>query len=925
MSQYRYSQPSLDSGSIRLLRLMPNEDKTAPIQCQLFTYPLQKLDKGIHLYEALSYVWGGTSKRASIFIDNCDMPITVNLHNALSCLRDRFFERIIWADSVCINQEDEQEKECQIQLMAEIYGQANRVIVYLGEAANDSDQALEDIRLTAENEFTNSSNRERSQEAILKLLERPWFRRMWVLQEVAAARRILIMCGSAQINGYAFCSGFNKLKLSYKTYSDTQSLIRSVTYLIRGAIFRPKYATSPSSEVSLGELIDMYHTREVTIDHDKVYALFGMSSDNPNVAGLSPDYSVPWKTLLQRLIEFILSKGVSIETWDKRKIAVIKSKGCVLGKVSSVEGDSARYDRQHVEINFNNTSRSLKHERDWGTRWTLQASAKPIQQGDLVCLLQGALKPTIIRPYGDHFAIIIIAVTPRQPMRRENEYVERQEPLASTENFLHNFLLVWDLERSPRNLHNRARCESQIEINTLVLEYLETAPNKAVRFCDVALVLGDLEEYEEAGKRFQETTEIFGGAFEIENLYTLACIESFALTCKSGEQWKKAEEFFLQVIRIRNRVQGMDHQDTLSSIANLVSTYIGQQQGDLRAGERDAMTSLTDRIRDNVQITEKDMIQVVSAFDGKIITLLLDLKRDNVPITEEVVKAVVGNWRVGVEEIRLLFDKYSDKVKITEEVVKAVVGNRGTGLKVMRLLLDKRGNEVKITKEVIKAIARNTDLGLAIMKLLFDERVDERSDEVKMIEKVVKAAARNKDLGLAMMRRLLDERDNEVEITEEVVKAAAGNTDLGLSMMRLLLDERGDEVNITEEVVKAAAGNTELGLSMMRLLLDERGDEINITEEVVKAAARNKDFGLSIMKLFLDERGDEVNITEEVVKAAAGNTDLGLSIMRLLLDKRGDEVKITEEVVKAAAGNTDLGLSIMRLLLDKRGDKVKII
>jgi hypothetical protein len=180
MPQYSYSLPSLGPGSIRLLRLMPNEDEDAPIQCRLCNYPLQKSDKGTHMYEALSYVWGGSEKRQSVFINECDLPVTVNLHAALSRLRDHTFERIVWVDSICINQADEKEKERQIQLMAKIYGQANRVIVYLGEAADNSDLAFEDIRIAAEDESTNLSHSEEGQKAILKLLERPWFRRIWV-------------------------------------------------------------------------------------------------------------------------------------------------------------------------------------------------------------------------------------------------------------------------------------------------------------------------------------------------------------------------------------------------------------------------------------------------------------------------------------------------------------------------------------------------------------------------------------------------------------------------------------------------------------------------------------------------------------------------------------------------------------------------
>jgi hypothetical protein len=114
--------PLLSPGSdIRLLRLMPNEDET-PIQCQLFNYSLQESSKGTHLYEALSYVWGSPETSKSISIDEHNLPVTENLHTALSRLQDRTIERIIWIDAVCINQKDDVEKAHQIQSMAKIYG-----------------------------------------------------------------------------------------------------------------------------------------------------------------------------------------------------------------------------------------------------------------------------------------------------------------------------------------------------------------------------------------------------------------------------------------------------------------------------------------------------------------------------------------------------------------------------------------------------------------------------------------------------------------------------------------------------------------------------------------------------------------------------------------------------------------------------------
>lgn len=176
---YRYSPLSLGS-DIRLLRLMPHEDKAASIQCQLFDYSLQESGKKSHLYEALSYVWGRSEKPRSVSIDDYDMPVTENLHTALVHLRDRSIERIIWVDAVCINQVDLKEQGLQVQLMAKIFSKATRVIVWLGGMEPDSDQALEDICLAANADYTEQSKKEVNQQPILNLLQRLWFQRIWV-------------------------------------------------------------------------------------------------------------------------------------------------------------------------------------------------------------------------------------------------------------------------------------------------------------------------------------------------------------------------------------------------------------------------------------------------------------------------------------------------------------------------------------------------------------------------------------------------------------------------------------------------------------------------------------------------------------------------------------------------------------------------
>lgn len=139
MSSYVYRSLSSTNYSIRLLRLLPNQDEAADICCELFEYALE----GYHLYryDALSYTWGDPDETLSVAIDGHFFEVTLNLYAALFRLRHHSFARLLWIDAICINQRDQSEKEQQIQFMATIYSHANCVIVWLGEAADDSDLA----------------------------------------------------------------------------------------------------------------------------------------------------------------------------------------------------------------------------------------------------------------------------------------------------------------------------------------------------------------------------------------------------------------------------------------------------------------------------------------------------------------------------------------------------------------------------------------------------------------------------------------------------------------------------------------------------------------------------------------------------------------------------------------------------------------
>jgi hypothetical protein len=132
-------------------------------------------------YEALSYVWGDPSFKSPISMDKHYLKLRENPYSALMRLRYPNRARILWVDAICINQNDVKQQEQQIPFMAEIYGQAVNVVAWLGKVTDDSDEAFKAISLAKDTAYLHSLSNDRiTQGAILALLQRPWFRRIWV-------------------------------------------------------------------------------------------------------------------------------------------------------------------------------------------------------------------------------------------------------------------------------------------------------------------------------------------------------------------------------------------------------------------------------------------------------------------------------------------------------------------------------------------------------------------------------------------------------------------------------------------------------------------------------------------------------------------------------------------------------------------------
>jgi hypothetical protein len=252
---------------------------------------------------------------------------------------------------------------------------------------------------------------------------------------------------------------------------------------------------------SLCELVDLYHTRKATDRRDKVYALLGMSSDDPGIAGLSANYEISWGQLFERLIK-LFSEQVSADTWNDKEIAVIRGKGCVLGEVSSVKDSTYG---QEVNVNWTNVS----GYRGTDFPSTFQASAKSVQVGDVVCFLQGASNPTIIRLCTDYWAVIMISVPSPDDLQGTISDT-RSRILRSIRIFPHDFLLVWNWDMYLDKSQDGEDYEHFIMgalASTYSNTYLKNYMDKATRLWNTGVVLQDMGK-DKAGEYFRKAMGI---------------------------------------------------------------------------------------------------------------------------------------------------------------------------------------------------------------------------------------------------------------------------------------------------------------------------------------------------------------------------------------------------------------------------------
>lgn len=209
--RYKYEGLSRDGHEIRLLQLEPGHANTT-IRCRLRHVSISEAAQ----YETVSYCWGDQSKSALIEVENRSLAVPGSTAEVLRRFRLAVKPRTLWIDAVCIDQNNVHERSVQVTKMHQIYASATQNLIWLGQNDEDTEQAIQSMNelLPEVEEATDSfqtlplsggpnfylhriSGLKQSFDAgpFLRLCSKPWFGRLWVVQEASLARSNICHCG----------------------------------------------------------------------------------------------------------------------------------------------------------------------------------------------------------------------------------------------------------------------------------------------------------------------------------------------------------------------------------------------------------------------------------------------------------------------------------------------------------------------------------------------------------------------------------------------------------------------------------------------------------------------------------------------------------------------------------------------------------
>lgn len=408
-----------NSQDLRVMELCPgtfNDVLTCNLHvCSVeFDYPINPLNKTykkhtLHAishtsgkrvwYTALSYVWGNPAFIKPMVCNGKPFYTTVNLDIALRSLRHVDVAVMLWIDQICINQADLEEKTQQVLLMSRIFDHAWSTLVWLGEEADNCSGALKTIlavndafQYTNEDWIPEPEDFERmflpapgspKWSELGKFLARPWFQRVWIIQEIVFSKNIQFLCGTNYISWqdislFAICMIQHDL-LQYlslngplqKTSSESGCGRLMDIFNIQG------YFTSFENPQPLLTALVEGRGAQATDPRDKVFAVMGMT---PTI--INPDYS-------KATFDVYTEAAESVEPEDMvAMLCCVDHPQPVAGRPSWVPDWSTP--RQTTALGYSSTSKAVYQNGKFS-----KLRPRPIRQDGKSLIVIGTLFDTI--------------------------------------------------------------------------------------------------------------------------------------------------------------------------------------------------------------------------------------------------------------------------------------------------------------------------------------------------------------------------------------------------------------------------------------------------------------------------------------------------------------------------------------------------
>ncbi|KAF2202605.1 HET-domain-containing protein [Delitschia confertaspora ATCC 74209] len=298
---YRYSDLT-SREHFRLLTLTGSEDNIVTGMLESF-----HIDQ-CPAFTALSYCWGLPATAVEFQLRLADkyvLSIQENLFKALRNFVTQGLRQPFWVDAVCINQSNDAEKGYQIPLMRRIYADASTVIAWLGDATAIEKAVFSEIPGVIQNMVRPEAasiapklfsddiahtlhvpdTRSEFWPVFGRIINRPWFSRLWILQELLLAREITVYCGGASLE-WANLLELQRIILQW----GLANLLQGTDYTIE-EVFRAlnvisnfhwctkKMGLSYDRAVPISGLIHVTRRKQVTNPLDSIYGILGLVSD----------------------------------------------------------------------------------------------------------------------------------------------------------------------------------------------------------------------------------------------------------------------------------------------------------------------------------------------------------------------------------------------------------------------------------------------------------------------------------------------------------------------------------------------------------------------------------------------------------------------------------------------------------------------